>query len=60
MDETPQSPRIAQLAWAGSRSKARARSRTPSCTRAARGWDWRETHTRHIPGIKPADVLELL
>ena len=26
----------------------------------ARTWDWRETGTRHDPGIQPADVVELL
>ncbi len=26
----------------------------------AREWDWRETGTRHVPGIQPADVEELL
>ncbi len=26
----------------------------------ARAWDWSETGTRHIPGIQPADVQELL
>lgn len=26
----------------------------------ARAWDWRETGTRHDPGIQPADVRELL
>ena len=26
----------------------------------AREWDWRETDTRHVPGIQPADVLELI
>src|SRR5262245_57548882 len=25
-----------------------------------REWDWRETGTRHRPGIQPADVMELL
>jgi hypothetical protein len=25
-----------------------------------REWDWRETHTEHVPGIQPADVQELL
>jgi hypothetical protein len=25
-----------------------------------RNWDWSETGTRHVPGIQPADVLELL
>ena len=26
----------------------------------AREWDWRETGTRHSPGIQPADIEELL
>ena len=25
-----------------------------------RPWDWRETGTRHVPGIQPSDVMELL
>jgi hypothetical protein len=25
-----------------------------------REWDWEETGTRHVPGIQPADVEELL
>src|SRR5687768_17083127 len=25
-----------------------------------RHWDWAETETRHVPGIQPADVEELL
>jgi hypothetical protein len=26
----------------------------------ARQWDWTETGTRHVPGIQPSDVEELL
>jgi hypothetical protein len=26
----------------------------------SREWDWRETGTDHVPGIRPADVEELL
>jgi len=26
----------------------------------SRPWDWSETGTRHVPGIQPADVRELL
>ncbi len=26
----------------------------------AREWDWAETGTRHVPGIQPADVDELI
>jgi hypothetical protein len=25
-----------------------------------RPWDWNETGTRHVPGIQPSDVAELL
>jgi hypothetical protein len=25
-----------------------------------REWDWNETGTRHVPGIQPSDVVELL
>jgi len=25
-----------------------------------REWNWRETNTHHVPGIQPADVMELL
>ena len=25
-----------------------------------REWDWKETDTHHVPGIQPADVVELL
>jgi hypothetical protein len=25
-----------------------------------RAWDWGETNTRHVPGIQPADVEELV
>jgi hypothetical protein len=27
---------------------------------ASREWDWSETGTDHVPGIRPADVEELL
>ena len=26
----------------------------------ARQWDWRETGTRHVPGIQPADIEDLI
>ena len=26
----------------------------------AREWDWSETGTRHVPGIQPADIQELI
>ena len=25
-----------------------------------RAWNWKETNTRHVPGIQPSDVVELI
>ena len=62
MTETQEhSPRIAACSWGhlsiegyGSLKDAKL---YPG---GARAWDWRETGTRHDPGIQPADVAELL
>lgn len=56
------SPRIAVLAWgrielAGGLGIFRDAKLYPG---GAREWDWRETGTRHVPGIQPQDVEELL
>ncbi|MFQ5891007.1 MAG: Mth938-like domain-containing protein [Gemmatimonadota bacterium] len=61
MAERSPSPRIAELSWGridveGGRSFKDAKL-FPG---GAREWDWRETGTRHVPGIQPADVEELL
>ncbi len=55
------SPRITNLSWGrleveGDRSFKDAKL-FPG---GAREWDWNETGTRHVPGIQPADVEELL
>ena len=55
------SPRITDLAWgridvegAGTFKDAKL---YPG---GAREWNWRDTGTKHIPGIQPSDVHELL
>ena len=55
------SPRIAHLSWGrieveGGRSFKDAKL----CPGGGRKWDWKETGTRHRPGVQPADVEELL
>ena len=60
-DAQKHSPRIAAYSWGqlsiegcGSLKDAKL---YPG---GARTWDWRETGTRHDPGIQPEDVAELL
>ena len=55
------SPRITHLSWGrieveGGRSFKDAKL-WPG---GGRAWDWKETGTRHRPGVQPADVEELL
>ena len=55
------SPRITHLSWGrieveGGRSFKDAKL-WPG---GGRKWDWKETGTRHRPGVQPADVEELL
>ena len=57
-----QSPRINHFSWGqieieGQPSFLKDAKLFPD---GAREWDWRETGTRHVPGIQPADVEELL
>ena len=57
----PRSPRIEHVEWglievAGLGAMKDAKL-FPG---GGRAWDWRETGTRHRPGIQPADVEELL
>jgi hypothetical protein len=61
MDETPRSPRISHLSWGRLEVDGeRAFKDAKLYPGGAREWDWRETGTRHVPGIQPADVAELL
>ena len=58
----PISPQIISLSWGridveNARQPFKDAKVFPG---GAREWDWRETGTRHRPGIQPADVQELL
>jgi hypothetical protein len=55
------SPRITHLSW-GRIEVERGRSFKDAklWPGGVRKWDWKETGTRHRPGVQPADVEELL
>ena len=62
MKTAVQSPRITHFSWGqievdGRGSAFKDAKLFPG---GAREWDWRETGTRHVPGIQPADIEELL
>jgi hypothetical protein len=55
------SPRITHLSWGHVEVEGHPRFRDAKVfPGGAREWDWRETGTRHEPGIQPADVQELI
>ena len=55
------SPRIAGLSWGRLEVEGEGTFKDAKLfPGGARAWDWRETGTRHLPGIQPADVAELL
>jgi hypothetical protein len=61
MDEQPRSPRISHHSWGRLEVEGGGRFKDAKLyPGGARAWDWRETGTRHVPGIQPADVEELL
>ena len=54
----PPSPRISTLAWGRLRVEGRGTFKDAKLfPGGARAWDWRETGTRHVPCIQPADVV---
>lgn len=61
MDQKPQSPRISHVAWGRLEVDGRGAFKDAKLyPGGAREWDWRETGTRHVPGIQAADLRELL
>jgi hypothetical protein len=57
----PRAPRIARLAWGQIEVDGHPPFKDAKIfPGGAREWDWRETGTRHVPGIQPADVQELI
>ncbi|MGK7907474.1 MAG: Mth938-like domain-containing protein [Synechococcus sp.] len=61
MNQTASSPRITHLSWGHLEiENGRSFKDAKLFPGGAREWNWTETGTRHIPGIQPADVEELL
>ncbi len=61
MTDEPRAPRITELAWGRiAIDDGRTFKDAKLYPGGAREWDWRETGTRHVPGIQPADVEELI
>jgi hypothetical protein len=57
----PHSPRIARLSWGHIEVDGHPPFKDAKIfPGGAREWDWRETGTRHVPGIQPADIQELI
>lgn len=57
----PQSPRISRLSWGQIEVEGHPPFKDAKIfPGGAREWDWSETGTRHVPGIQPADVQELI
>ena len=57
----PDSPRISHLSWGRIEVEGHPPFKDAKIfPGGAREWDWRETGTRHVPGIQPADVQELI
>lgn len=62
MEHAASSPEVTRLSWGrveveGQGAAFRDAKLYPG---GSREWDWNETGTRHVPGIGPADVEELL
>ena len=60
MSEVDRSPPITHLSWGHLEVDGRRFKDAKVFPGGVREWDWRETGTRHRPGIQPADVTELL
>jgi hypothetical protein len=60
-DLTPRAPTVQTLTWGEvALDDGRHFKDAKLWPGGAREWDWSETGTHHVPGIQPADVLELL
>lgn len=61
MAQQTRSPRITHISWGRLEIDGRRDFKDAKLyPDGAREWDWNETGTRHVPGIQPADVEELL
>ena len=60
-DQLPRSPPILECRWGLVRIDGHGTAKDAKLyPGGARAWDWRETGTRHRPGIQPADFAELV
>ena len=60
-DLEARSPRIKHISWGRMEIEGLAPGKDFKLfPGGGREWDWNETGTRHVPGIQPADVQELL
>ena len=60
-EEGRESPRISRLSWGRMEVDGVGVGKDFKLwPGGGREWNWRETGTRHLPGIQPADVSELL
>jgi hypothetical protein len=61
MAAVPSSPRITHISWGHLEVEGYPPFKDAKVfPGGAREWDWGETGTRHVPGIQPADVEELI
>ena len=62
MADTPvRSPRITHISWGRMDVEGLGIGKDFKLyPGGGRAWDWNETGTRHVPGIQPSDVVELL
>ena len=56
-----ESPRIERISWGEMEVQGLGRAKDFKLyPGGGRLWDWNETGTRHVPGIQPADIDDLL
>jgi hypothetical protein len=61
MNHEGRSPRILEISWGHMTIEGLGVGKDFKLyPGGGREWDWSETGTRHVPGIQPADVEELL
>lgn len=60
-ERTTRSPRITHISWGRMEVDGLGTGKDFKLyPGGGRVWDWNETGTRHVPGIQPSDVMELL
>ena len=61
MSESQKSPRITRIVWGHMTVEGIGQGKDFKLwPGGGREWDWNETGTRHVPGIQPDDITELL